>query len=74
MSLHIVRRTRLEPADFGAELHPVLERAYAARGLRSARDLDISLARLLPVGTLEGVPEAVFAAVVHDDRANQHGE
>jgi len=65
MSLHIVRRTRLEPADFGAELHPVLERAYAARGLRSARDLDISLARLLPVGTLEGVPEAVTLLLAH---------
>jgi single-stranded-DNA-specific exonuclease len=50
-------------AAFGAHLHPVLQRAYAARGVRSATDLDISLGRLLPVGTLAGVAEAVSLAL-----------
>jgi single-stranded-DNA-specific exonuclease len=48
-----------ECADLEADLHPVLRRIYAARGVRSATDLDISLSRLLPVGTLEGIEPAV---------------
>jgi single-stranded-DNA-specific exonuclease len=46
-------------------VHPVLQRAYAARGVRSPMDLDVSLARLLPVGTLAGVPEAVTLLLAH---------
>jgi len=52
MSLQVIRRVALHSAGLGAQIHPVLQRAYAARGVRSATDLDISLARLLPVGTL----------------------
>jgi single-stranded-DNA-specific exonuclease len=48
-----------------AGLHPVLARAYAARGVRSEADLDTSLARLLPVGTLEGIPAAVDLLSAH---------
>jgi single-stranded-DNA-specific exonuclease len=66
MSLQITRRpVALHPATLGAELHPVLQRAYAARGVRSATDLDVSLGRLLPVGTLEGVSEAVDLLLAH---------
>jgi len=54
--LRVVRRTPgAQGAPLGGDLHPVLERVYAARGVRSAADLDTALARLLPVGTLEGI-------------------
>ena len=66
MTLRIVRRAlALQRAPLGAELHPVLERAYAARGVRSSSELDISLERLLPVGTLAGVAEAVSLLLAH---------
>jgi single-stranded-DNA-specific exonuclease len=54
-----IRRRPLHSAgDFGAHLHPVLRRVYAARGLQCDADLDLSLERLLPVGTLDGVDAA----------------
>jgi single-stranded-DNA-specific exonuclease len=61
MDLRVVRRAPRPPhaASFGDNLHPVLHRVYAARGIQSATDLDLSLDRLLPVGTLEGVAAAV---------------
>jgi single-stranded-DNA-specific exonuclease len=65
MSLQVIRRVALHSADLRAPMHPVLQRAYAARGVRSATDLDVSLARLLPVGTLAGVPEAVTLLLAH---------
>ncbi|HET7757999.1 MAG TPA: single-stranded-DNA-specific exonuclease RecJ [Steroidobacteraceae bacterium] len=65
MRLRVVRRelpagVRLDPG-----LHPVLARAYAARGVRTAAELDTSLERLLPVGTLEGVEAAVELLLRH---------
>ena len=66
MSLRIVRRTALlDSAALGSTLHPVLERVYAARGVRSVAELDNSLERLLPVGTLEGIPAAVELLLAH---------
>jgi single-stranded-DNA-specific exonuclease len=66
MSLHIVRRTAtLTAIPLDGRLHPVLERVYAARGVRSAAELDTSLERLLPVGTLEGIPAAVDLLLAH---------
>jgi single-stranded-DNA-specific exonuclease len=66
VSLHIVRRGCAAPLpDLGAPMHPVLSRVYAARGVRSAQDLDTSLDRLLPVGTLEGIPAAVELLLAH---------
>jgi single-stranded-DNA-specific exonuclease len=64
VSLRIVRRTTAATA-LGGGLHPVLERVYAARGVRSTADLDTSLGRLLPVGTLEGIPAAVELLLAH---------
>jgi len=44
VSLRIVRRTALPATPpLGSTLHPVLERVYAARGVRSAAELDNSL-------------------------------
>jgi len=69
VSLKVVRRA----CDAGApalagRLHPVLGRVYAARGVRSAGELDHSLERLLPVSTLEGVPAAVELLLGHRGR------
>src|SRR5215469_14444850 len=63
MRLRVVRRP--PSAALLAELHPVLGRVYAARGVRSAEELDTSLVRLLPVGTLEGIPRAVELLLRH---------
>lgn len=41
------------------DCHPVLRRAYAARGIASARELDRSLNALLPVDLLGGLTDAV---------------
>ena len=59
------RAPGVQGAPLRGDLHPVLERVYAARGVRSAADLDTSLARLLPVGTLEGIAAAVDLLLQH---------
>ncbi len=59
MKLRVVRRASGgEALALPAALHPVLHRVYRARGVRSAEDLDTSLERLAPVGTLESVEAA----------------
>ena len=65
MSLRIVRRSAHSGIPLGGQLHPVLERVYAARGVRSEAELDHSLVRLLPVGTLEGIAAAVELLLAH---------
>ncbi len=55
----IRRRAEHMPSNFGVDLHPVLRRVYAARGVARSEDLDLSLERLEPVGSLAGVEEAV---------------
>jgi len=66
MRLRVVRRTARQPGTpLGTNLHPVLGRVYAARGVRSLTELDTSLARLLPVGTLEGTAAAVELLLAH---------
>ena len=66
MSAFTIRR-RPVPAshDFAADLHPVLRRVYAARGIGSDADLDLSLDRLLPIGTLENVDAAAQLLLAH---------
>ena len=74
--LRIVRRSPEiagASADSGAEpslgaLHPVLSRAYRARGIRSESELSLSLDRLLPIGTLDGVAAAVALLIAHRQR------
>jgi single-stranded-DNA-specific exonuclease len=56
----VVRRTVAGQSDaLPSSLHPVLRRVYAARGVSSARDLDLGLERLMPVGSLGGIEAAV---------------
>jgi len=66
IALKIERRRATPPADdFGADLHPVLRRVYAARGVQHDADLNLSLDALLPVGSLEGVNEAAELLAAH---------
>ena len=65
----IRRRTVPDAAgELGAELHPVLRRVYAARGLRSRAELDLSLERLAPVGSLGGAAAAAQLLARHAQR------
>jgi single-stranded-DNA-specific exonuclease len=61
----IERRRPALPGDFTGDVHPVLRRVYSARGLLRNADLDLSLERLLPVGSLEGVDAAVELLSAH---------
>jgi single-stranded-DNA-specific exonuclease len=61
----IRRRPFAAPCDFPTVVHPVLQRVYAARGLQNGADLDLSLDRLLPVGSLEGVDAAARLLTAH---------
>lgn len=63
--LRVVRREAGADADLGTQVHPVLRRLYLARGVRSSADLDTSLERLAPVGTLEGIGAAVQLLLEH---------
>jgi single-stranded-DNA-specific exonuclease len=53
----------------GAGVHPVLRRIYAARGVMDDEDLDLSLERLLPIGSLPGVEAA--AALLRNHRTGR---
>ena len=68
-TLRVVRRDILSQdgssLSGALDLHPVLRRVYVTRGVRTPADLDNSLERLLPVGTLEGVPAAVDLLMHH---------
>jgi single-stranded-DNA-specific exonuclease len=54
-----------------AALHPVLARAYAARGVAAETELSSALERLLPVGTLDHVGEAVELLLAHRERGGR---
>jgi len=67
MDLVITRRICAgEIAD--ATLHPVLRRAYAARGVLQSHELTLTLDKLMPVGTLDGVAAAVALILAHRER------
>jgi single-stranded-DNA-specific exonuclease len=63
--MQIRRRTLDAACDIAVDLHPVLRRVYAARGIANDSDLDLSLDRLLPVGSLEGLDEATRLLAAH---------
>jgi single-stranded-DNA-specific exonuclease len=52
-----------------ADMHPVLQRVYAARGISSLAQLSCALDRMLPVGTLEGIGAATDLLIAH----REHG-
>jgi single-stranded-DNA-specific exonuclease len=61
----IRRRPTGAASDFMAHLHPVLRRVYAGRGIGADVELDLSLDRLLPIGTLENVEAAAQVLIAH---------
>ena len=64
--LRVVRRVAVnDGVGFGDDIHPVLRRIYASRGIRSASELDVSIDRLHPVGTLEGIHAAAELLLAH---------
>jgi single-stranded-DNA-specific exonuclease len=68
-NLTITRRTCTPPVEsFDRQMHPVLQRVYAARGIRQAADLTLSMRQLLPVGTLEAVHAAAELLCRHRER------
>ena len=73
-SMQIRRRTPASSPAFpdssgspglAGQLHPVLRRVYAARGITDDSELDLSLDRLLPIGSLEGLDEATGVLAAH---------
>jgi single-stranded-DNA-specific exonuclease len=66
VSLKIVRRSA-PPAEalIDPQMHPVLRRVYAARGVRTAHELALSMQQLLPIGTLAGVEAAAELLAQH---------
>jgi single-stranded-DNA-specific exonuclease len=66
MMRRFVRRRPVMAADhLPNDLHPVLKRVYAARGVSAALELDLKLEGLIPVGRLEGIAEAVDLLLHH---------
>jgi single-stranded-DNA-specific exonuclease len=69
VNLTIVRRAApLHPPLLDPHMHPVLQRVYAARGVRGAQDLALSMQQLLPIGTLAGVEAAAQLLAQHRAR------
>lgn len=53
------------------DLHPLLRRLYANRGVNAGDDLDLGLARLIPVSRLGGVDAAVDLLCEHFRRGSR---
>ncbi|MHA7834136.1 MAG: single-stranded-DNA-specific exonuclease RecJ [Algiphilus sp.] len=66
----IRRRAAVSVPRLPDDLHPVVHRVYAARGVRSAQDCDYGLQRLLPPDGLLGLDAAadVVAKAIADGR------
>src|SRR5579863_10063377 len=59
MNKKIIRR-QAEQFDFlQPDLHPLLQRIYAARGVKSSAELERNLEHLLPYHNLLGIQQAV---------------
>jgi single-stranded-DNA-specific exonuclease len=67
MNLFVERRV-VGNEVIDAHLHPVLRRAYAARGVRDSSELALTLDRLVPVGTLDSIEAAVKLILEHRGR------
>jgi single-stranded-DNA-specific exonuclease len=68
MELVIERRAIAGTQVLDSRLHPVLLRAYAARGVRDSQDLALTLDRLVPVSTLDSIGAAVDLILEHRER------
>src|SRR3954469_24259885 len=68
MDLVIERRAMAADGITDANLHPVLCRAYAARGVRHSGELALTLDKLMPVSTLDSIEAAAALILEHRDR------
>jgi single-stranded-DNA-specific exonuclease len=68
MELVIERRAARGNEITDLALHPVLRRAYAARGVCNSQELTLTLDRLMPVGTLDSVERAAALILEHRER------
>ena len=57
--MKIIRRLVPSEIALSGSIHPLLQRIYAARGVRSADEIDYSLKRLHPYTALKGIETAV---------------
>lgn len=71
LSRTIRRREAGTSLALPGDLHPLLRRLYANRGVNEADDLDLGLARLIPVGRLGGVDAAVELLCEHFRRGSR---
>jgi single-stranded-DNA-specific exonuclease len=53
------RQAQVAPSGWPAQVHPVLQRVYAARGIAGPGDVDHRLARMLGFDSLGGIDRAV---------------
>lgn len=65
------RCTQMAQIQIAEHLSPLLNRIYASRGVKTARELEHGLDQLLPFGTLMGVESAV-ARLMEALRSQQH--
>lgn len=70
MTYKIVQREVPASDDLPTDLHPVIRRIYAARGICTGEDLDYSLSRLLPSTDLKNIDAAVelLSTALRDDK------
>jgi single-stranded-DNA-specific exonuclease len=67
--MRLIRRRRAGLVDtLPSQLHPVVRRVYACRGVQQARELDLSLEHLIPVRSLGGIGAAVELLLHHRQR------
>lgn len=73
MSVRTIRRRAAGCAEqaLPQDLHPILRRLYAARGVTSAAELDLGLSQLIPVSQLGGVAKAVSLLCAHYERRSK---
>ncbi len=66
MSSRVIRRRAVvDDVQFAEHLHPLLRRLYASRQVRMARELELTLDQLIPVGQLGGIDAAVALLCRH---------
>ena len=64
MKKSIVRREPdLSDTELSSSIHPVLNRVYAARGIRKSTDISRELTGLIPASKLKGMDKAVEVLV-----------
>lgn len=72
MSERSIRRRPVEDVPgFADHLHPLLRRLYAARSVRSAQELELTLDQLIPVRQLGGIEAAVELLCAHFTRGSR---